>query len=188
MPCSKGPLRLIARARSCSTISPAQSRHAIRDGYIKRCDFRKDGGARRDRTDDLLLAKQALSQLSYGPINSVARQDDLIRSNGGAETGACYLRMAAGGQPLFSGHLPLRLGAVNDGRRDSTPAAPPRYLRIGLRQRCPAWHREPHHRSPRHHGHSARWQGVDHGQAPPPHVWQAPEHAAMSHCSAPPTR
>ena len=26
-----------------------------------------DGGAGRDRTDDLLLAKQALSQLSYGP-------------------------------------------------------------------------------------------------------------------------
>ena len=26
-----------------------------------------DGGASRDRTDDLLLAKQALSQLSYGP-------------------------------------------------------------------------------------------------------------------------
>jgi hypothetical protein len=25
------------------------------------------GGAERDRTDDLLLAKQALSQLSYGP-------------------------------------------------------------------------------------------------------------------------
>ena len=28
----------------------------------------KSGGARRDRTDDLLLAKQALSQLSYGPF------------------------------------------------------------------------------------------------------------------------
>ena len=27
----------------------------------------KTGGANRDRTDDLLLAKQALSQLSYGP-------------------------------------------------------------------------------------------------------------------------
>ena len=27
------------------------------------------GGANRDRTDDLLLAKQALSQLSYGPID-----------------------------------------------------------------------------------------------------------------------
>src|SRR5690606_17111928 len=28
------------------------------------------GGARRDRTADILLAKQALSQLSYGPIYS----------------------------------------------------------------------------------------------------------------------
>ena len=27
------------------------------------------GGANRDRTDDLLLAKQALSQLSYGPAD-----------------------------------------------------------------------------------------------------------------------
>ena len=31
----------------------------------------KAGGANRDRTDDLLLAKQALSQLSYGPINRI---------------------------------------------------------------------------------------------------------------------
>ena len=30
------------------------------------------GGARRDRTDDLLLAKQALSQLSYGPLRDQA--------------------------------------------------------------------------------------------------------------------
>ena len=29
---------------------------------------RKDGGANRDRTDDLKLAKLALSQLSYGPV------------------------------------------------------------------------------------------------------------------------
>ena len=28
------------------------------------------GGAGRNRTDDILLAKQALSQLSYGPIPS----------------------------------------------------------------------------------------------------------------------
>ena len=28
---------------------------------------RESGGARRDRTDDLLRARQALSQLSYGP-------------------------------------------------------------------------------------------------------------------------
>ena len=29
--------------------------------------YKKSGGARRDRTDDLMLAKHALSQLSYGP-------------------------------------------------------------------------------------------------------------------------
>ena len=29
--------------------------------------MRIDGGGERDRTDDILLAKQALSQLSYGP-------------------------------------------------------------------------------------------------------------------------
>ena len=31
------------------------------------------GGGERDRTDDLLLAKQALSQLSYGPVGRKAR-------------------------------------------------------------------------------------------------------------------
>jgi hypothetical protein len=31
------------------------------------CGSRGSGGAGRDRTDDILLAKQALSQLSYGP-------------------------------------------------------------------------------------------------------------------------
>jgi hypothetical protein len=30
---------------------------------------RRTGGAERDRTDDLLLAKQALSQLSYSPVS-----------------------------------------------------------------------------------------------------------------------
>ena len=35
---------------------------------LLRTSRRKVGGARRDRTDDILLAKQALSQLSYGPI------------------------------------------------------------------------------------------------------------------------
>ena len=40
--------------------------HGHRDGHGS-CTGRKTGGARRDRTDDLLLAKQALSQLSYGP-------------------------------------------------------------------------------------------------------------------------
>ena len=30
--------------------------------------WQTNGGARRDRTDDLMLAKHALSQLSYGPV------------------------------------------------------------------------------------------------------------------------
>ena len=34
--------------------------------------IRRAGGARRDRTDDLMLAKHALSQLSYGPERSAA--------------------------------------------------------------------------------------------------------------------
>ena len=34
-------------------------------------DSNRNGGARRDRTDDLMLAKHALSQLSYGPIDEV---------------------------------------------------------------------------------------------------------------------
>ena len=36
-------------------------------GPMNRRRGEKAGGANRDRTDDLLLAKQALSQLSYGP-------------------------------------------------------------------------------------------------------------------------
>ena len=34
---------------------------------MRRRTRNKDGGASRDRTDDPLLAKQVLSQLSYGP-------------------------------------------------------------------------------------------------------------------------
>ena len=35
--------------------------------YCSAATFSEIGGARRDRTADLLRAKQALSQLSYGP-------------------------------------------------------------------------------------------------------------------------
>jgi hypothetical protein len=45
------------------------------------------GGGRRDRTDDLMLAKHALSQLSYAPVpedecstlEEASRQDDVVR-------------------------------------------------------------------------------------------------------------
>ena len=34
----------------------------------------RDGGARRDRTDDLMLAKHPLYQLSYGPLFGAAQE------------------------------------------------------------------------------------------------------------------
>ena len=39
----------------------------FRDRVVRRLD----GGVRRDRTDDLMLAKHALYQLSYGPFGEV---------------------------------------------------------------------------------------------------------------------
>ena len=44
-----------------------------------------DGGGERDRTDDLLLAKQALSQLSYGPdrdqASGISNQKAAVRTS-----------------------------------------------------------------------------------------------------------
>ena len=47
----------------------------------------KFGGARRDRTDNLLLAKQALSQLGYGPILAKG-QDGSSLASGATRVGA----------------------------------------------------------------------------------------------------
>jgi hypothetical protein len=44
-----------------------------------------NGGARRDRTDDLLLAKQALSQLSYGPVR-IGKHAGTADTNGQVRT------------------------------------------------------------------------------------------------------
>ena len=49
----RGPLRTISTSHPC--------------GFLKVLEATRAGGASRDRTGDLLLAKQALSQLSYGP-------------------------------------------------------------------------------------------------------------------------
>ncbi len=58
-------------ARMHARIHFRMSRWLIRGRVLRWKVFKADriaaGGARRDRTDDLLLAKQALSQLSYGP-------------------------------------------------------------------------------------------------------------------------
>ena len=42
-----------------------RERPALRRRVVR---AKQNGGARRDRTDDIVLAKHALSQLSYGPI------------------------------------------------------------------------------------------------------------------------
>jgi hypothetical protein len=52
----------------CHLAGNARRRNFKNPEYAsRRSTLPDDGGARRDRTDDLLLAKQALSQLSYGP-------------------------------------------------------------------------------------------------------------------------
>jgi hypothetical protein len=56
-----GPSSLFrASTRQPSPLSGSSSRSWLQPA--------KAGGARRDRTDDLMLAKHALSQLSYGPV------------------------------------------------------------------------------------------------------------------------
>jgi hypothetical protein len=65
------------------------------------------GGARRDRTDDLLLAKQALSQLSYGPAPvssephrpsafAEASADNFHGSKAGVPTAAAFAAKVGG--------------------------------------------------------------------------------------------
>jgi hypothetical protein len=63
----------------------------------------KAGGARRDRTDDLKLAKLALSQLSYGPR--------LRLSGFGAASPLCWMAcraVARGNRPAFARWAPAR--------------------------------------------------------------------------------
>ena len=54
----------------------SENTHAASDDATgERCalpDEHPAGGARRDRTDDLMLAKHALYQLSYGPNKEAA--------------------------------------------------------------------------------------------------------------------
>ena len=61
-----------------------------------------DGGASRDRTDDPLLAKQVLSQLSYGPLAGLAASPRLLDAG------------------ILCGHL----GVVKSYSKGGDPAAP----------------------------------------------------------------
>ncbi|KAF3945640.1 hypothetical protein CMV_028005 [Castanea mollissima] len=63
-----GPHRSSAAA---NCVPDSQARHPLSGGSRNsERQVPKNGGARRDRTDDLMLAKHALSQLSYGPKGS----------------------------------------------------------------------------------------------------------------------
>lgn len=66
----------------------------LRPYASRRSAIKPSGGARRDRTDDLMLAKHALSQLSYGPVpedecltstigDPISRWDDALDRIGG---------------------------------------------------------------------------------------------------------
>ena len=61
--------------------SRCQTRLAARPGANSCVPRSQSGGARRDRTDDLMLAKHALYQLSYGPRRDAGR----IRSSSARE-------------------------------------------------------------------------------------------------------
>jgi hypothetical protein len=65
-----------------SKMRNSATRRVIRDSVLCSLEtpplgFTRLGGARRDRTDDLLRARQALSQLSYGPSENWWVWEDL---------------------------------------------------------------------------------------------------------------
>jgi hypothetical protein len=78
---TRTPRREPERARISNILDERSRRRATWHGSQRSAEHVSDadqircrrgsGGARRDRTDDLLLAKQALSQLSYGPVRGL---------------------------------------------------------------------------------------------------------------------
>ena len=71
------------------------------------------GGARRDRTDDLMLAKHALSQLSYGPKPHAACVFGLASVAGGRIRGLGFRAKVRGGRSALRPFGPK----ANDQRR-----------------------------------------------------------------------
>ncbi len=92
----------------------------------RRGKTKTSGGARRDRTDDLLLAKQALSQLSYGPVRG--QRTDRLKG----KSVVCHLEMAPTeiGMPSRSSRR-LAPPAFATLRRGSLPSLRERRL-VGL--------------------------------------------------------
>ena len=84
-----------------------------------------DGGASRDRTDDPLLAKQVLSQLSYGP-GSLPKQGGLSLNAGhlcGRLEGNQLSLVSKGGDPAAPSDTAtlLRLHPSHESHRGNRP-------------------------------------------------------------------
>ena len=81
------------------------------------------GGARRDRTDDLMLAKHALSQLSYGPVSRPAGAQVVV-GLGGLEPPTSRLSSARSNQLSYKPGRKKKPGArsgfQNQRRRKSS--------------------------------------------------------------------
>ena len=69
------------------SFAEASEKHAHSDLILRSPRARQDGGARRDRTDDLMLAKHALYQLSYGP--SHPQEAGTLRENCSRRSDVC---------------------------------------------------------------------------------------------------
>ena len=104
---SRATLGSISSSRCQTSCAPPDQSRARAD-YVSHeraiCSRQPPGGARRDRTDDLLLAKQALSQLSYGPYRSGPPSPKRVED-------ARKRALGHGGQPSrFEGWLANRSG------------------------------------------------------------------------------
>ncbi len=91
--------------------------------------LKSDGGARRDRTDDLMLAKHALYQLSYGPKSQERR--------GGAQE-SVVVRSAASNRDDVVGPsrfelLTSRLSGVRSNQLSYGPMPQPRRRSVAPR-------------------------------------------------------
>ena len=80
-----------ARSGVSSPASPCGLRRgSLRHDRLAEPKQAKAGGARRDRTADLVIANDALSQLSYGPL-----RDRLDASDGGQQSAPFTIRSNA---------------------------------------------------------------------------------------------
>ena len=108
------------------------------------------GGARRDRTDDLMLAKHALSQLSYGPVpeDECFKLDERrmrsikVVGLGRLELPTSRLSSARSNQlsykPLTRGNLLARTGSHRMHRTSAAPGACSSAKKEKRRRRNPA--------------------------------------------------